>query len=661
MLYVEVITIQCPKCKGELHVDKDTKQCFCVYCRTEVVVKKDSSSSSVTLDSLVKRGFLSLEYSDWSKAEESFDHAANIDPEHGMIYVGKLLAELEMTKEEELASHDRKLSGYTNYKKAIRFADSELKVQLEKYNNKIKKRIADAKAKEERKLAEAEKERKLLAAEQEKQRQLAEAEREKQRQLAEAEREKQRQLRLERRAENAPKRRKFAILMALAVVLAFAGIVIVHTVLEQAEARRVVAEQERIEAEAEAWRQAIKNSIDERIETGYEFWHELVQWASEQDIPWGIFVNEEQSDQELMVLIEAYGIHGNYIEATPLIRPTEDLDEVILALHFESATYREAPAELSQLNNDSEDDLNEWLEDGGAERAEEEFNEVRIIIVDRQGNEIIEDPEFGKEFVSWEFEIDQLASFEDTFLHIKWVYRDLPGPSPTDMLADDEVQRALIEYTLNLDFSEVIAMIDEYLEENFERDNDATYEIRELATRGIELLEHVDLVVDDFDGQVTVYYSGVREIGSTVNIIPYIRPGEVGYNPRFANAHFHLSMGFYRDDWLFFDRTELRMSDGFIREWNHSSYDTHTDVIDGGTVREMITLEWSLANARTGTILYFRDRMNVNYDHVLRFRNRDTDENLDFTLSNAEISALTILAEIFNIMGILRETITNDE
>jgi len=447
---MEVVTILCPKCKGTLRVDKDTKQCFCMYCRAEVIVKKDSSSGdSVTLDSLMKKGFLSLEYSEWSKAEEAFDQAANIDPEHGVIYVGKLLAELEMTTKEKLANHDRKLSVYANYEKAIRFASSDLKEQLEGYNDAIKKRLANAKAEEERKLIEAEEKRKL-----------AEEDLEKQRQLVEEERERQRQLTRERRAKNAPKRRRVAIIIALVAVLVFAGGMTGYMVLDQAEARRVIAEQERIEEErlaeeqrlldeAEAERQVIKNLIDERIEAGYESWQELVQWALGHDIPWSIRVSEVQPDQELMALMETYGIHGNYIEATALVRSTEDSDEVILALHFESATYREAPAELSQLNNNSEDDLNEWLENGGAERAEEWFNEVSIIIVDHQGDEIIEEPEFGKEFISWEFEIDQFSNFENTFLHIGRVYQIL---EPTIEHLQQSILELILERIEQIDY-----------------------------------------------------------------------------------------------------------------------------------------------------------------------------------------------------------------
>jgi len=141
---MEIVTIQCPKCKGEIYVDQTTEKCFCMYCRAEVVVKKRSGGESATLTSLIKKGFLSLEYAEWSKALEVFDQASNIDPEHGQIYVGKLLAELRIKDEKELAHHASSLSGYTNYQRAIRFADVELRERLEGYESEIRQRISVA-------------------------------------------------------------------------------------------------------------------------------------------------------------------------------------------------------------------------------------------------------------------------------------------------------------------------------------------------------------------------------------------------------------------------------------------------------------------------------------------------------------------------------------
>ena len=44
---MEIITIECPKCKGELHVKEGTEKFFCMYCRGEVVIKQPEQTEVV--------------------------------------------------------------------------------------------------------------------------------------------------------------------------------------------------------------------------------------------------------------------------------------------------------------------------------------------------------------------------------------------------------------------------------------------------------------------------------------------------------------------------------------------------------------------------------------------------------------------------------------
>ena len=50
---MEIITIECPKCKGKLHVEEKTEKLFCMYCRAEVVTKQpEISQTEVIVDSV---------------------------------------------------------------------------------------------------------------------------------------------------------------------------------------------------------------------------------------------------------------------------------------------------------------------------------------------------------------------------------------------------------------------------------------------------------------------------------------------------------------------------------------------------------------------------------------------------------------------------------
>jgi hypothetical protein len=110
---------------------------------------KDSAGAP-SVESLVKRGYLFLEDSDWNKADEYFDKALDINPEHAPAYIGKLCAELRVRREESLGDDhelrqgkiiNRPLGEYANFQKAIRFADGGYKKKLNGYDQKTKESI----------------------------------------------------------------------------------------------------------------------------------------------------------------------------------------------------------------------------------------------------------------------------------------------------------------------------------------------------------------------------------------------------------------------------------------------------------------------------------------------------------------------------------------
>lgn len=242
-----------------------------------------------------------------------------------------------------------------------------------------------------------------------------------------------------------------------------------------------------------------------------------------------------------------------------------------------------------------------------------------------------------------------------------WLGEDLDSIIfPTDMLENSELLLRLAQYVTSLEFTEIVAMVDAYFAEVNATEEDIAHEVRKLAVRAAELLEETYVYVDSFDGRITVYYPGVRAISSDINILPYIRPGTGRISPTRprASANFHLDFGFYRRGWLFFDRASLRMSDDSIWDNNFGAFETNRDVIRGGTIREVGPKDWSLVGHSTVARLF--ERMDVDYDHVLRFTNRDEDNHIDFTLSDLEIIAVSTLAELHWLMAQLGHRIPND-
>lgn len=99
------------------------------------ISKVITSAPGVSVDALLKRAMMSLEDAEWDKASELLEQVLNQDPENAVAYVGKLMAEVKVNKEENLGKRAIRLSDSINYQKAVRFADDTLKSKLQQYNN----------------------------------------------------------------------------------------------------------------------------------------------------------------------------------------------------------------------------------------------------------------------------------------------------------------------------------------------------------------------------------------------------------------------------------------------------------------------------------------------------------------------------------------------
>ncbi|MDE6005191.1 MAG: toll/interleukin-1 receptor domain-containing protein [Oscillospiraceae bacterium] len=91
------------------------------FLQQTVVTKENANISS-----LLKRVFLFLEDGDWKKANEYCERVLDIDPECAEAYLGKLMAELNVEKKEKLPLIEKDFSRLDNFKKAVRFGDTEL-------------------------------------------------------------------------------------------------------------------------------------------------------------------------------------------------------------------------------------------------------------------------------------------------------------------------------------------------------------------------------------------------------------------------------------------------------------------------------------------------------------------------------------------------------
>lgn len=99
-----------------------------------IAAKQTDTNMASQSAPLLRRAFLMLEDYDWERADDLLEQVLNLDPENSRAYLGKLCVACKVTNEKDLARMPITLSDMPHYKKAIRFADADLRSQLEKYN-----------------------------------------------------------------------------------------------------------------------------------------------------------------------------------------------------------------------------------------------------------------------------------------------------------------------------------------------------------------------------------------------------------------------------------------------------------------------------------------------------------------------------------------------
>jgi len=136
--------ISCDICGGTLSMDASGDFAVCDSCgmkhtkdRVKAMAQEVTGTVAVSniasIESLMKRGNLALEDSDWKTADEYFDKVLDIDAEYAPAYIGKLCAELVINKEANLINRSV-LTMFLNYQKALRFAQGNYLSKIQAYD-----------------------------------------------------------------------------------------------------------------------------------------------------------------------------------------------------------------------------------------------------------------------------------------------------------------------------------------------------------------------------------------------------------------------------------------------------------------------------------------------------------------------------------------------
>ena len=135
----------------------------CEYCGCKQTIPNLDSEKKLTsalpampaasgAEALLKRAWMFLEDQEWKNAGEYFDKVLDNDPECARAYIGKLCVEQEKPSLADIAEKDSyadELEASGNFRRALRFADSALRAELEqclesvKQNQKLRREEED--------------------------------------------------------------------------------------------------------------------------------------------------------------------------------------------------------------------------------------------------------------------------------------------------------------------------------------------------------------------------------------------------------------------------------------------------------------------------------------------------------------------------------------
>ena len=102
------------------------------------------SDSTVHIAPLLKRAFMFLEDGNWEEADTYCEKVLDQDPENAQAYLGKLMAELRVRRQEELQNCQQPFNANNNYRKAVRFGGDRMSSVLNGYITQINERNENA-------------------------------------------------------------------------------------------------------------------------------------------------------------------------------------------------------------------------------------------------------------------------------------------------------------------------------------------------------------------------------------------------------------------------------------------------------------------------------------------------------------------------------------
>lgn len=160
------VQAKCPECGGILAVDDNLKAAVCQFCNNAFIVQEAVNNYNTynitnhnygegavvnvyenknSVSALIERVFMFLGDGEWESADEYCEKALDLEPKCAEAYLGKMMVEMQVRKQEQILNSQRPLREYKNFEKAVLFAEGELKAKLLEYEAKVQEAVTLAK------------------------------------------------------------------------------------------------------------------------------------------------------------------------------------------------------------------------------------------------------------------------------------------------------------------------------------------------------------------------------------------------------------------------------------------------------------------------------------------------------------------------------------
>ena len=121
--------------KKVVTVDKEDNSAAKAMAADSIPYNKVNEGSGV--EQALKRAEFFLEDGDYNTAAVYYEKALDMQPECALAYVGRLMVEYEVKHREDLGKQKKPFTNNESYVRAVRFADDNLKNELQKYDYEV--------------------------------------------------------------------------------------------------------------------------------------------------------------------------------------------------------------------------------------------------------------------------------------------------------------------------------------------------------------------------------------------------------------------------------------------------------------------------------------------------------------------------------------------